>query len=426
MTMSAQTEPIQMEKLRFLSSDQVQSLAAQYGTPLFVYSEAILGEKAKEALCFTAPYGLTVRFAMKANPLAAVLKVFDNLGIQIDASSGYEAHRAILAGVKPNHIMLTSQELPDDLESLVAMGVKFNATSLHQLEVYGQKHLRQALAVRLNAGLGSGYRPGVSVAGPGASFGIWHEHVGQARSIIKKYDLTVDTVHSHIGCGNDPILWHQAAKLTLRLVSHFPSVTTLNLGGGFKVARMSDETATDLGPLGEGVSDLLSAYADHTGRKLHLEIEPGTLLTANAGALITRIQDMANTGRDGYSFLKLDTGMNDIMRPALHASQHPIIILNERAYNPHSYVVVGHNCESSDLLTPSPDDAESPEPRTLQEASIGNIAVIEGVGAYCSAMRLVGYNSFPTPNEVLVTSAGDFKLIRRRQELTDLTQSEIR
>lgn len=116
--------------------------------------------------------------------------------------------------------------------------------------------------------------------------------------------------------------------------------------------------------------------------------------------------------------------MNDILRPALHASQHPIVPVNTNQ-NLKEYVVVGHNCESTDPLTPSPDDPERPLPRLMPETAIGDIVANEGVGAYCSSMRTVGYNSFTTPNEVMLTTEENIKLISRSIGVDELTAGEI-
>jgi diaminopimelate decarboxylase len=140
---------------------------------------------------------------------------------------------------------------------------------------------------------------------------------------------------------------------------------------------------------------------------LHLEIEPGTFLVANASSLVTTIQDMSDTGPDGYRFLKLDCGMDGILRPSLYGAQHPMIVVNDSARS-RDYVVVGHCCEAGDLLTPSPDDSENLEPRLLREAAIGDRLVIEGVGAYCAPMSAHGYNSFPVPREIMRREDGGF------------------
>jgi diaminopimelate decarboxylase len=421
--MLAKTSTKSLDTLAFLAPNQVQDVAKDFGTPVYVYSEQVLRARAQEIMAFPAPFGLTVRYAMKANPLAAVLGVFKSEGIHIDASSGYEVHRAIKAGFRPDQIMLTSQELPPDLVDLVEKGVIFNASSLHQLESYGRNFPGRNVSVRFNCGLGSGHTRSVSVAGRTSSFGVWHEQLDEVQRIASNHHLKITTIHSHIGCGSDPDIWQQAASLTLALVEKLPSVTTLNLGGGFKVARMAGEHATDIRKLGQGVSALLEDFAKQSGRQLHLELEPGTFLAANSGSLVSRVHDITSTGESGFTFLKLDTGMNDFMRPALHASQHPIIVLSQ-SDSADRYVVVGHNCESTDLFTPHPSDAERPYPRTLRQAAIGDLVVIEGVGAYSSAMRLIGYNSFPSPAELMLEATGKLRLIRRRQGWEDFANAE--
>ena len=85
-------------------------------------------------------------------------------------------------------------------------------------------------------------------------------------------------------------------------------MTTLNLGGGFKVGRMSYESSTDILKVGEPVRDELAAFTARTGRRLHLEIEPGTYLVANAGAVLSTVQDLVSTKPSGFDFIKLDSG----------------------------------------------------------------------------------------------------------------------
>ncbi len=162
------------------------------------------------------------------------------------------------------------------------------------------------------------------------------------------------------------------------------------------------------------------------GRKLHLEVEPGTYLVANAGALVCRIMDVVDTGATGYSFIKVDGGMTEILRPSLYGAQHPIIVVPQVKERRKSgkYLVAGHCCESGDILTPKPGNPEQLKPRVLKEARIGDALVIEGAGAYCAAMASKNYNSFPECAEVLLTTAGRFVLVRRQQTLDQVLQNE--
>jgi diaminopimelate decarboxylase len=112
----------------FLTPESAKACVDLAGSPAFAYSLAGLQDAADKCLAFPNAYGLTVRYAMKACPNASILKFLNSVkGIHLDASSGFEVRRAIDAGVPPEHISLSSQELPEDFVELVEMGVKVNA-----------------------------------------------------------------------------------------------------------------------------------------------------------------------------------------------------------------------------------------------------------------------------------------------------------
>ncbi|MBO93699.1 MAG: diaminopimelate decarboxylase [Opitutales bacterium] len=413
--------------MRFLDNESAESIRMEFGSPVFVYDEATLLSRAEAALAFPHAFGLTVRYAMKAYSNAAILRIFDQVGLQVDASSGHEVARAMHAGVGTERISLSSQELPDDFGTLVDDGVKVNLCSLHQLERYAAKFPGSRVGLRFNPGLGSGGTAKTNVGGPSSSFGIWKDDLERARSLAEKSNLTIERIHTHVGSGSDPEVWKKVASLSLRIVEAFPKVDTLNLGGGFKVARMSDEKATDLQHVGEPVKRAFEEFADRTGRRLQLEIEPGTFLVANAGCLLTTVQDVSSTGPEGYSFLKLDVGMTEILRPCLYGAQHPIVSLPDQgdAVGVERYVVVGHCCESGDLLTTGPNQPDMLAPRELAVCGVGDVCVIEGVGAYCATMSAKNYNSYPESPEVLLRTDGSTALIRKRQTLDQILENEI-
>ena len=126
-----------MEKLTFLNESQVRDIQREFGTPVYVYDQLTLERQAKSVLDFPNPFGLIGRYAMKALPNAAVIRILSRAGLHIDASSGYEAERALRAGVPADQIQLTTQQLPENLQDLVQRGVIFNACSLEQLYAYG-------------------------------------------------------------------------------------------------------------------------------------------------------------------------------------------------------------------------------------------------------------------------------------------------
>ncbi len=415
-----------IQQSRFLDFQLASEIAEAHGTPLYVYEGAALDASAAAVLNFPNAFGLTARYAMKASPNRAILKRFREAGLHIDASSGFEVKRALAAGFEPQQISLSSQELPDNFAELCGQGVLLNACSLSQLERYGAAFEGGEVGIRFNPGAGSGGNNRTNVGGPASSFGIWHEWQDQVKAIAERYALKVVRIHTHIGSGSDPLVWQKISTMSLDLVRSFPTVHTLNLGGGYKVARMPQEEGTDLEVCGTPVAEKFREFALETGREIHLEIEPGTFLLANAGALLAKVQDIVSTGSEGYEFLKLNTGMTELLRPSIYGAQHPISILQLKPSDERvDYVVAGHCCESGDILSPASGDPELLATRSMPKAALGDLCVIDGAGAYASAMTTKHYNSYPEAAEVLLESDRTFRLIRKRQKPEALWADEL-
>jgi diaminopimelate decarboxylase len=412
----------------FPTREQIQTLRAEFGTPVYVYDQRTLERAADEVLAFPNAYGLTARYAMKALPTAAILRILSARGLHIDASSGFEAERALLAGVPPEQIQLSAQQLPADLKGLVERGVLFNACSLDQLEAYGRLFPGREVSVRINPGLGTGHNNRTNTGGPASSFGIWHAHLDRIETIRQSAQLRITRMHTHIGSGGDPEAWKRCARLALGIAAQLPEVMTLNLGGGFKVARMPDETSADLAEIGSALLEDFRGFAREHGRELRLEIEPGTYLVARAGAIVASVLDVVDTGSEGYTFAKVDTGMTELLRPNLYGAQHPIEIVPSDRHAEREEIdllVAGHCCERGDMMTSAPGDPEGLAPRRLLRPVPGDALVIGGAGAYCSALAASHYNSFPQAPEVLITRDGDLRAIRRRQTLKQILDNEV-
>jgi diaminopimelate decarboxylase len=407
-----------------LSAEKASEVRERFGTPCYVYDRAGLEATARRLLGFRAPYGFTLRYAMKANPSRGILTVFRALGLHIDASSDWEVERALRAGFAPEQILLTAQMPSPRVAGHVARGILLNACSLHQLESFGRAAPGRAIAVRMNPGLGSGSTKRTNTGGPSASFGIWHNYLGEVKAVAARHRLLIRTLHTHIGSGTDPEVWKRATRMTLDLVAQFPEVTAVNLGGGFKVGRMPEEPSVDMDEVAAHVRGELVAFSQRDGRALHLEIEPGTYLVAQAGAVVATCVDVVDTGRDGYVFAKLDTGMTEVTRPALYGAQHPIDVL-ATGRDLAEVVFVGPCCESGDILTPAPGDPEGLGPRWVPRPRVGDLVVVGGTGAYCAAMSTINYNSYPQAPEVMLESDGTLRLLRRRQSLDQILANEV-
>ena len=209
-------------------------------------------------------------------------------------------------------------------------------------------------------------------------------------------------LHAHFGSGAEAEKWQECAEVVLNYAKDIRSVNKISLGGGFKIARTSLESSADLNEIGTYVKSSLENFAANTGRELYLEIEPGTFLMANAGALVARVEEIKSTKErseaGGHSFVVLNCGMTELLRPSLYGAEHPIRMVSGSGKDIGEHeplVVVGHCCESGDLFTPVSGQPELLEPRNLEKPEIGDYAVISGVGAYSSAMSCINYNSFP-------------------------------
>ncbi|MCU0856825.1 MAG: diaminopimelate decarboxylase [Pontiellaceae bacterium] len=415
--------------LPFASDSLLIAIADEYGTPLYVHDENSYRRYGREALAAPNAFGLSVRYAMKANSHRAILSIFDSMGIGIDASSGYEVRRALAAGIAPDRIKLTSQQvLPAGiLKELVELGVVFNATSLLQLRRFAELFPGNAcpLSVRINPGLGSGHNNRTNTAGRGASFGIWKDYLPEVLNIANQSSLTISRLHSHVGSGSDWRVWQKAARMTLDIARDMPDVRTVNLGGGYRIDRMTPENSMDFQTAFSPVKEAFEEFAAETGRELLLEIEPGSYLAANSCILLSRINDIVDTGVDGYRFLKLDASMTELLRPMIYGDRHSIRLLARKDAATTSYVVVGMCCESGDLFTPKQGNPEEIDTVLLPEAETGDFVAVMGAGAYSAAMSVKNYNSRPACAEVMILSDGSHRLITRAQDVEEIWSREL-
>jgi diaminopimelate decarboxylase len=415
--------------LPFASDAELAVLADRFGTPLYVHHEDSYRSYAAQALRAPNACGLFVRYAMKANPHRAVLRIFDSLGIGIDASSYYEVWRALAAGIAPGRILLSSQELqtPARLRELVALGVHYNCTSLSQLQLFADLFPGRdyPLSVRINPGLGSGHNNRTNTAGPAASFGIWHAYLPRVLEIAGRHGLRIARLHSHVGSGSDWRIWQKAAGLTLAVARSLPDVEIVNLGGGYRIDRMHPEDSIDFQLAFAPVKAAFEEFARETGRKLIMEIEPGTFLAANSSLLLARILDIVDTGPQGYTFLKLDASMTELLRPMIYGDRHPIRLLGRNGETPVPCVVVGTCCESGDLFTPRQGDPEKLDTLLLPNPERGDLVALLGSGAYGLAMSAHNYNSRPACAEVMIASDGAVRLITRREEPEEIWDREV-
>jgi len=415
-------------------------VAEDFGTPAYVYDEDLILEKCRNCLEMPSAFGLTVRYAMKANSNRTLLKLITGAGLHLDASSINEVLRAHLAGVPYDKIMLTTQEVPDGasflkLKELLLQGLKYNACSLRQLDLISDFAAANGIdpGIRVHPGIGSGESSTRNTGDDYACFGVHLSDIDAALDLANNKGFKFRHIHVHIGSGADSDMWRQNIDLELSIIeTYFPDAESVCFGGGLKEARMPGEHSADINLLGSYAKTRIGDFYNKTGRKLKMEIEPGTYIVANSGFAVTRVIDKKSTSRS--NFIIIDGGMEINSRPILYGSRHPVYLVSsdgskmlssdfDEVIGGYEAVVAGKCCESGDCQTLHPDGHSMT--RVMAEPDIGDVAVIGGVGAYCSSMAPFNYNSHTQVPEVLFTTDGGLKLIRRRQTLEQVLENEV-
>jgi len=435
-----------MKKLgtTFVTPKVVKAAAEKFGTPFYLYDEEIIQQKIQNLQRMPNAFGLSISYAMKANSSRALLQLISNHGVDLDTSSIYEAKRANLAGIPLSRMELTTQDVISgherrELEKMMLDGLKYNVCSLRQLDRIADFAAanRLKLSIRVHPGVGSGESVTRNTGDKYSCFGVHLMDIPKALDLAKEKGLIFDQIHIHIGSGGDPQLWRDNIDRELGFVEkYFPNVETVNLGRGFKEARMPDEEPADIQELGEYAKGRFLAFYEKTGRKLKMQIEPGTYVVANAGFMVTSILDKKSTGEDGFNFLITDAGMEANTRPLLYGSRHPFYVISKNGellsseydlgslYPETDYrVVVGRCCESGD--SQSLDSHGHIIPRMMANPDFDDYLVIGGCGAYVSAMTLANYNSYLQLPEILYKQSGELVLIRKRQVLEQIVQNEL-
>ena len=432
----------QLNSFNYVDSYVIKKAAEQYGTPLYLYDEQTIIDRCRALAAAPNAYGLTVRYAMKANSTRALLRIISREGLLMDASSMNEVRRAMAAGISCGDVILTTQEAPigdemRELEDMISRGLKYNVCSLQQLHNIGDfaAEKKIGLSMRFHPGIGSGASATRNTGDKYSCFGVHLADIEQALGYAKEKGLVFDHVHVHIGSGADPAVWQSNIDLELGVIEkYFPDARTVNFGGGLREARMPDEEPADVQKLSCYAKERVEQFYRRTGRKLVMEIEPGNYVMANAGFIVTRVVDKKRTGGDGLNFLVLDGGMDMNARPVFYAAEHPFYAVSKdgglisseferESGDDFKAVLVGVCCESGD--SQCLNESRVNTPRRIGQPMIGDYIAIGGAGAYCGTMSPLNYNSHLQAAEVLFTRDSELKEIRLRQTFKQLVSNEI-
>jgi diaminopimelate decarboxylase len=410
-----------------LHCEQVRltSLATRYGTPLYVYSAAMVHQRAAAFQRAFRAVSHTICYSVKANSNLTILRLLANLGCGFDVVSGGELERVLRASrtaakrVVFSGVGKTREEM---LAALKAGILLFNVESESELWALAEcaaKLKRIApIALRVNPDVPANTHPYISTGLHQHKFGI---PLAQARVLYREAarakSLRAVGVSVHIGSQiTDVTTFTEAMErvadlvTTLRKDGH--SIQYVDAGGGLGIAYQESGAAD--------FSAQVKAYASAVtrplrGLKIHLLLEPGRAIVGPAGALLTRVIYKKTNGR--RKFLVVDAAMNDLLRPSLYGAYHEIaaVELGRGSTNAETVDVVGPICESGDFLA---------QRRELPALTEGDLLAILDAGAYGMVLAS-NYNTRPRAAEVLIQGASA-RVIRRRESIADLLQTETR
>ena len=400
----------------------LSSLAADHGTPLYVYSAQQISDRFQlfETAFKDQPH--TICYAVKANSSLAILRLLARQGAGFDIVSGGElervrkAHKAALARVVFSGVGKQVWEIDAALKANILL---FNVES--EAEVYLLAARAEALgirarfALRVNPDVFAETHPYISTGLSEHKFGI---DITAARAIYRKAAklkwLDAAGVSVHIGSQIrkvDPFA-AATARVTaliadLRKDGH--NIRYIDAGGGLGI----DYGTTTFNP-GQQVQKYAAALTKGlAGESAHLIIEPGRFIVAQAGALLTRILYVKKNG--SKTFVITDAGMNDLIRPSLYHAHHEILPVRQSAGKATMTAdIVGPVCESGDFFA---------RDRVLAAVKPGDLVLILDAGAYGMSLTS-NYNTRPRPAEVLIDGTNS-KLIRRRETVRDLLAPEL-
>ena len=394
----------------------VESLAEQFGTPLYVYDGNKIEEQIGKMRKAFAGTNLKIKYACKALTNISIMKLMRKNDVDIDVVSMQEAHLAIMAGYSPNQIQYTPSGVSfSEVQSAVALGLRMNLDSLPLLEKFGETYGGTLpICLRINPHIMEGGTLKISTGHKDSKFGISVEQAADIHKIVKKYGLNVVGLHQHTGSDfkNANVIIEAAEKLFDLTFKYFPNIEFIDLGSGFKVAYREDDHITDMEKLGKSVVKVFNEFCTKYGKDVQLWFEPGKFLVSECGYLLTKANVVKHN--PARNFVGVNSGLNHLIRPMMYDAYHEIINGSDvDGKTKETYDIVGYICETDTFG----------KDRTIPKVKEGDIIVIKNAGAYGFSMAS-NYNSRFRPAEVLVYNK-EAHLIRKRETMEDLLRNQV-
>ncbi|MCK7599117.1 diaminopimelate decarboxylase [Microbulbifer sp. CAU 1566] len=393
----------------------LEQIAEQFGTPTYVYSRAHFERQYQSYADALGEHPGLICYAVKANSNLGILSVLAQLGAGFDIVSAGELERVLMAGGDPAKVVFSGVgKTADEMRRALQLGVHcFNVESEAELDrldaVAAELGVIAPVSLRVNPDVDAKTHPYISTGLKENKFGIAIERAPEVyRKVAASANLNAVGVDCHIGSQLTEITpFLDALDRLLLLIDQLAEDGTvlkhLDLGGGLGVRYRGEEPPE--------VSDYLGAVKEKlAGRNLALVLEPGRSISANGGALLTRVEFLKRT--EEHNFAIVDAAMNDNLRPALYQAWQDIVAVTPSNGETESWDIVGPVCETGDFLGKH-------RPLALEQ---GQLLAMLSAGAYGFTMSS-NYNSRTRAAEVLVDGDKTY-LVRARETFADLVRGE--
>jgi diaminopimelate decarboxylase len=390
------------------------ALAAEHGTPLYVYQGEVIEHQYHELLEAFKDMPVRIKYAAKALTNLSILKLIQKLGCGMDAVSMAEVQLGLKAGFSPADILFTPNGVPfSEIEEAVKAGALINIDNLVYLDKFGKAFGNKVpVCIRLNPHIVAGGHAKIQTGHIDSKFGISILQLKAILQIVEKHQLRINGLHIHSGSDFlDPDVFIQGAQILFEAASHFPDLDFLDFGSGFKVAYQNGDVVTPIYTLGRRLSEAVNAFNATRAKPVEIWFEPGKFLVSEAGLLITTSNLVKITPSSTFVFV--DSGLNHLIRPMMYDAYHHIENISNPTGEEKIYNVVGYICETDTFGYERP----------LPEVREGDLLVFRNAGAYGYSMSS-NYNSRPRPAEILLYR-GKSQLIRRRETLEDLVSNQV-
>jgi diaminopimelate decarboxylase len=394
----------------------VSDIAEQVGTPFYLYSHRTIVEHYRKLDKALESIEHLICYSMKSNSNLAIARSLANEGSGADIVSGGELYRALKAGFPAEKIVFAGVgKTESEIEYALKMGIlMFNVESMPEADlinyVAGKIGKKAKIALRVNPDVDAHTHKHITTGKKENKFGLAiDEALGYFTESASKENIEVTGVQAHIGSQIVSTMpYVEAINRLTTLINDLEKIgikiQTLNIGGGLGIIYNEEIPST-----AQQFAEAILPLVEPTGRKLI--IEPGRFIVGNAGILVTRTTYIKKSG--SKTFIIVDAGMNDLIRPALYDSYHSIKPLKMTGAEDITADIVGPICESADCFA---------KERKIESVNAGDLLAIFSAGAYGFVMSS-NYNSRPKVAEAMVI--GDkYYTVRERETYDDLIKGE--